>query len=110
MTPKISESSIQKSCLQYLKLLENQGKLMAWRNNSGMMFGEYKGKKWATKLGEAGQPDIFCWYSGWLWALEIKAEKGKQSESQVSWQKKAEKLDVRYHIIRSVDELREIIK
>ena len=104
------EKEIQRACLQYLKILENQGRLMAWRANAGMMFGEYKGKKWAAKLGEAGQPDIFCWYAGWLWALEIKREKGKMSDSQIAWQKKAEKLGVRYHIIRSVDELKEIIK
>ena len=54
------EADIQRTILAYLKLLENQGKLIAWRNNAGVKF--YKtagGKNRAIRLGEAGQSDVF---------------------------------------------------
>lgn len=42
-------------------------------------------------------------------ALETKTEKGKQSTSQVWWQAEAEKAGVSYHIVRSVEDVKNII-
>jgi len=42
-------------------------------------------------------------------ALDTKVEKGKQSSSQIWWQAEAEKAGVTYHIVRSVEDVKELI-
>jgi hypothetical protein len=43
-------------------------------------------------------------------SVEVKDLKGKQSEGQVEFQKKLEKLDHCYFIVRSVDDVVNILK
>ena len=54
------ESEIQREILRYLALVPG---VTAWRNNTGAMFGEHKGKRWAVRFGKKGLPDIIGWRS-----------------------------------------------
>ena len=42
-------------------------------------------------------------------ALETKTEKGKQSEAQKWWQEEAERAGISYHVVRSVDDVRDLV-
>ena len=82
------------------------------------MQSEYHGKSRFMRFGVAGQADILAFPRGWCscghgackqritptW-LEIKAEKGKQSELQRSFQQQVEREGHRYLIVRDLQEL-----
>lgn len=52
------EREIQRAILDYLALVPG---VSAWRNNTGAMFGEHKGKRWAVRFGAPGISDILGW-------------------------------------------------
>lgn len=74
-----SEKETQNLILHYLNLKGHY----CWRNNTGMFFGEYKGKKWATKVGIKGSSDIIgVDKNGRGLAIEVKKKGGKTSPEQ----------------------------
>jgi len=74
-----TEKQIQQAIMQYL---DYKG-IWNWRNNSGMMFQQYKGKSYAVRLGLKGSPDIFGVLPGGKWlAIEVKDHKGIVSPEQ----------------------------
>ena len=101
------EIVIQKEVLNYLQLMENMGVCYCFRAGSGMIETK-RGNMFKT--GKVGCPDIVCSYKGKFIGLEIKNEKGKQSDYQKEAEQKIIKADGEYHIIRSVDEVLKIIK
>jgi len=58
--PGRRETEIQAEILRYLTLVPG---VVAWRQNTGAMFGEHKGKKWAVRFGKKGVSDIIGWQS-----------------------------------------------
>jgi len=115
---KIAEKDIQRTIKDYLQVMENQGKLMFIRSNSLAVQtkdGHY------VQTGKKGSPDILVWARGKLIvltdkdfirciALEVKSSIGKQSPAQKEWQNKFEKFGGEYYIVRSVEEVMNIIK
>lgn len=95
-----TEKDTQHACLQYLEA----SKIFHYRNNSGAIVSEYKGKKRFVRFGATGSPDIIVVYRGQYIGFEIKDVKGKQSESQVAFQEALEKAGGAYYVIRSIDE------
>ena len=113
---KIKENDIQRTIKNYLQVLENQGKLMFIRNNSGAMpIKGQNGKMRYIKFGKKGSADILVWtQEGYVdccrcIALECKSATGKQSPAQKEWQEKFEKLGGEYYIVRSVEEVMKIV-
>jgi hypothetical protein len=114
---KVSESAIQRSILDYLAARH----IFAIRINSGTQIGSYKGKKWAIHMAAPGTADILAFPSYFFpcigascvkqqihvvpYWLEVKAEKGAQSELQESFQEQVELLGHRYAVVRSIDEV-----
>lgn len=98
------EKHIQKAIINYLTIK----KVFFWRNNSGAFISEYKGKKSFTKFGETGSPDICVIKDGHFIGLEVKNEKGKQSEGQIDWEKRSKEAGASYHIVRSIDDCMKI--
>ena len=117
----MKEIQIQKAIKDYLQILENQGKLMFLRNQAG---GYATKEGHYIKMGKKGSPDLLVWKPSVEWddlayeevnivraiALEVKAEKGKQSPAQKEWQDKFEKFGGEYYIVRSVEEVMNIIE
>jgi len=115
----MKEIQIQKAIKDYLQILENQGKLMFLRNQAG---GYATKEGHYIKMGKKGSPDLLVWKRRYFCtgddgfdyveaiALEVKSPKGKQSQSQIEWQKKFEKIGGKYYIIRSVDDVMEILE
>ncbi len=119
---KVSESAIQRSILDYLAARH----IFAIRVNAGMHFSESKGKKYVTQLAAPGTADILAfprirqrditaygkspganlWYEvpTIIW-LEVKTEKGKQSDLQKSFQAQVEAEGHRYAIVRSIEDV-----
>ena len=105
------EKYIQSACMNYLELLENQGKLYFFRSQAGAVHTiRGNGSKGFFRTGRAGAPDITVCYKGKFVGLEIKNEKGKQSAYQEQAQKQIEKTGGYYFIVRSLDELVKLLK
>src|SRR3990167_11017684 len=114
------EAEIQKAILDWLQLLENQGRLIFKRNNAGMRFGEYKGKNYAIKLGVAGSPDIELVVPVWndderiiygqALAIEVKRPGQKLRENQEAYRKKFEDVGGVWLTAHSLDEVVEFLK
>jgi len=95
------EKAIQKSILDYLGYRQK----CFWRNNSGAMVSEYKGRQRFMRFGENGSPDIFVVKNGNIYGLEVKNEKGKQSDSQKEWEDKFTKAGGIYKVVRSLEDV-----
>ena len=100
---KVSESEIQKQILSYLKLK----RVLAMRINTK---GEFRktgpGTGVLLKNENRGFADILCIHKGIPIFLEIKTEKGKQSEEQKDFANKVTLEGAYYFIIRSIEDLR----
>ena len=106
---KISEKQIQKSCIEYLQYLENLGKLMFLRLNSGNMFMSSGSKRYKIKLCKEGTADLMLIIKGVPIFVELKTISGKQSSHQIDFEKLAHKNGVKYCLIRSVDAFTELV-
>ena len=103
----MKESGIITAICQYLQYLENQGKCLFQRNNSGAL-PTVRGS-W-IRFGKAGAPDFIIWLpQGKNICLEVKNEIGKLSPIQKKFRDKITKLGYEYFIVRSVDEAEKII-
>ena len=79
----------QRQIMDYLSLKD----IFHYRNNSGALGAEHKGKKWFVRFGALGSPDIICvmpYYDGgpchWPVSWDRgKTVKGKQSVHQTEW-------------------------
>ena len=112
----MKESDLKRSVYEYLLILENQGKLWFERLNSGEAYKRYKDKSHRIVLCRKGTSDfIVVLYDFWgndvveVCFLECKSDKGKQSGEQKYFEDKVTEQGAEYYIIRSVDEVKEIL-
>ena len=107
---KTSEKDVQKSCLDYLQMLRNQGKLLFVRNNSvAGNFMRPDGSQGYIRNNMPGSPDLFVFVNQETIHLELKSSTGEQSPEQKEWERVATKLGHKYYVIRSVEELVKIL-
>ena len=97
----MSETELDSACQQYLTL---KG-IFYWRNNTGALVSEYKGKKRFIRYGATGSPDIFALKDGKLIGIECKFGKNKQSEGQIEFQRQMEKNGAKYLLIYDIEQL-----
>ena len=115
----LSEAAIQRQILDYLTL---RG-IFAWRNNSGAVKIAGKGKDRFMRFGMPGSADILGIFpeetivirldnaakdkgrSGRLWAIEVKAAKGKLSPAQESFRDAVVANGGKYTLARSVEDV-----
>jgi heterodisulfide reductase subunit C len=125
---KTLEGMVLKAVMDYLPARH----ILAFRMNTGTMAGEHKGKKWFVKFGVPGMADILAFQDQWycpecdwsttrctcewsraalvpLW-IEVKSEKGKQSDLQKSFQEQVESHGHRYVVVRSVEDVEAALK
>ena|SRR3990167_6765979 len=76
----VTEHELQKLILEYLNLKGH----FAWRNNTGAMVAEYKGKKRFWRAGLKGSSDILgiAKKDGKLIAIECKGKDGHPTREQ----------------------------
>lgn len=107
---KSDEIGIQSTICDYLALKEKQGKLMYWRQNNIQPSGFKNGKRFFYKTNnhsKKGIPDIIVIKDGFFIGLEIK-DKGKQSPDQKAFEKLVKENGAEYHIIKRLEDLKEI--
>ena len=125
MKPKllISESAIQRAILDYLQLLQNQGKILFLRLNAGKFPIQNKNGKWRMLRGApAGWSDIIVWKPiaqeiginatfSFLrtYFLEVKSSSGKLLGDQMAFEQQVQRLGGKYYVVRSVEEVKQIL-
>jgi len=103
----VSEHDIQNVIIQYLTTVG----WFVWRNNSGMMFGEYKGKKWATKMGTPGLPDLFAVKDNYpLVGIEVKRPGKEATPIQAAIHEDLKRHGVAVLVAHSLEEVQRYIK
>lgn len=111
---KLTETEIQSSIIDYLELLESQGKLWFSRlNNIPPVNKGTDGKMSFRKLPKGvkkGIPDILVISKGRTIAIEVKTKTGKQSSDQEEVEKQFKKQGQEYYVVRSLSEAIDILK
>lgn len=106
----MTETQIQSQIIDYLQLLENQGKLFVQRvNNMGVYDPKVKAHRRFPKGAKKGFPDIICLKDGLLIGLEVKTNVGKQSKEQKEMEKLMKEHGAAYFVVRSLDEVIKIV-
>lgn len=107
----MKESEIQSAIIDYLTVLENQGKLFFQRTNNNTVYDPI-GKRFRSlaKGQKKGFPDILVLMSGVCIGIEVKTKIGQQSREQKAMQKYFEEQGSRYYVVRSVEDVRKILK
>jgi hypothetical protein len=96
------EKHIQRQILEYLDL---KG-IFAWRNNSGAVFSEYKGRKRMIRYGLKGSSDILgILNDGRFLAIEVKKPDGKPTTEQLEFIDRINKNGGLAFIARSITEV-----
>ena len=97
---RLSESQIQKQVIEALRRLD----VYVLRVNSGGHLGR-------VKLAPTGTPDLIGYLppNGQMFALEVKADRGKLSEAQEAWAERARKAGVLVGVVRSAQEACDLI-
>lgn len=95
------EKEIQRQILDYLEIKH----IFHWRNNTGAMVSEYKGKKRFMRFGAVGSSDIFALKEGKFYAIEVKTDKGIVSEEQQNFLENIALNDGIPVVARSLDDI-----
>lgn len=100
--PPQSEKSIQKQCLDWLTL---KG-IFHYRNNTGAVAAQYKGKQRFIRFGHPGISDIIgIAPDGRFLAIEVKRADGKLTEAQEVFLEQVEKSGGIALVVRSLEDL-----
>ena len=97
----MSEHDAQKAILDWLAYR----RIFHWRNNTGAMVSEYKGKTRFMRFGSVGSPDIFVLKNGVCYGIEVKGPKGTQSDAQKEFQVRFEVAGGVYILAKGIDEV-----
>jgi len=102
------EKEIQYTITQYLEYQKN---LYFIRTNSfAGAFMRRDGSSGYIKNNKAGCPDIIVLKDGRFIGLEVKTDKGKQSDLQKEAEEKIERCGGEYYIVRNLEDVVEILK
>lgn len=100
------ESDILNSICEYLSYKKD---LMFWRQNTSSIFNaKYGTYRAMPKYSMNGIPDIIVIKDGFFVGLEVKRNKGKQSEAQKEFEKICKENGGEYWIVRNIDDVKEI--
>ncbi len=102
----MKESKIQRGILDYLELFSRNNDLYFFRAGSGAMRTE-AGRYFKT--GRPGCPDIVCCHKGQFIGLEVKTEKGRQSQSQIKTEAQIKCSGGQYYIVRSIADVKRVL-
>jgi hypothetical protein len=92
----VPESDVLRCVLDYAFRLGGYG----YRQNSGAVVSEYKGKKRFIRYGEVGASDTVLIIGGGVFFVECKDELGKQTQEQRDWQANIEQAGGVYLLCR----------
>ena len=107
---RTDEKNLAVAVEQTFQLLENQGKLLWIRNDSGVEHRQYTRKDgsmsaYRRAYGRKGSPDYVVVMPKQTIFVELKTAVGRSSPEQIEWQYKTHRLGIEYYLVRSTDEL-----
>jgi len=103
---KESERNILYGIKQYLQLIENSGKLIWIRNNTGAISVGNEGSKRFIRFGRQGSPDLIVFLQGGKTIfLEVKRKGACQTKEQREFEQKVRELGYDYFVVSSVEEV-----
>ncbi|KKK89499.1 hypothetical protein LCGC14_2732490 [marine sediment metagenome] len=106
----MKEADLKRTVQEYLDWGQNQGRWLYLRLNAGN-FIEVRGNTRRRVMGcQPGTSDFVVITNISTSFIELKSEKGKQSETQKEFQAKVEELGCYYFIIRSIEKLMEVLE
>lgn len=106
------ESAIQSVIIDYLQILENQGKLFFQRTNNIAVSDIRDGKRFfraMPKGAHKGFPDLIIIKNGALIGIEVKSKKGKQSKEQKKIEEQFIKNGATYFVVSDLNKLIDIV-
>ena len=118
----MSEADLKYAVEEWLQYKMNAGELYFDRLNSGSVLVKRGEKVYRVELCREGTADFFVIRARRYFAnapqiitpeiifLELKSEKGKQRPEQGAFQRLVENCGAEYHIIRSIEELEEVLR
>jgi hypothetical protein len=103
-----SEARIQQEIVMFFnnEYPELRGCLCYNNNNS---VGGLRGKLNKFLGVVKGRSDMVLYYKSFSVMIELKTEKGRQSDSQRAWQYLMQKQGFEYYVVRSLEEFKELI-
>ena len=105
----MNERHLQRQAIEYLTYEQNSGRLLFLRVNSGMIPIDAARRR-MVRMAPAGFPDLIIFGQRRTVFVELKSEKGKQTESQREFERKAQTLNYQYAVIRSFIELQALVQ
>lgn len=114
MTLHLKEADLKLQVEQYLQFKQNKGELFYLRLNSGQtIITNDEGIRRRISGCPPGTADflvllgvpIWCW----MMFLELKSEKGKQTDEQKEFEATVKKFGAEYRVIRSLEELEVLV-
>jgi hypothetical protein len=106
---RASEDSIHISIVDYLKTALPASALV-WHTPNTFSTAKPQFHAKLKRLGRvAGIPDLFVLFGGELIALEVKAVKGRLSGDQRAIHAKLKEQGIACHIVRSIDDVAEVL-
>ena len=109
----MKESEIQSQIIDFLQILEKQGKLFFQRTNNVPISMMRNGKRVFRSMPQGakkGFPDIIVVVDGYFIGLEVKTLIGRQSEHQKAMEKLIIENGGVYVVVRSLDDVINILK
>lgn len=109
------EKKIQRAIENYLKIRQDSGKILYIKNSVSTRFIE-QNSVYVSIQFKIGSPDLLIFMKDIkkdclrTIGLEVKTATGKQSPEQIGWQERFEKLGGEYYIVRSLDDVINIIE
>ena len=100
---KVKESDIQKSCIDYLKYKN----IFCFKIANTGTFKKATGSYIPSQT--KGIPDLVMHLHGEVRYVEFKTPTGRMSEHQIAFKEECDKARIYYYIIRSLDELVEVV-
>lgn len=101
------ETDIQKAICDYLSLRKH----FFWRSNNTPISQIENGKRVFRKMSKyavAGVPDIIVIKDGFFIGLEVKQDKGRQSDGQKEFEKMCKNAGGEYYVVRSIDDVQNV--
>ena len=113
---EITEAQLKQGIIEYLQYGMNQLKWWFTRLNSGQAFVKRGNKYYAIQLSDAGTADLlvikrreFSYGRPRVIFIELKSRRGKTSPDQDAFKVLVESQGASYAVVRSLEELQEII-
>ena len=100
---KVLEKDIQNAICEYLAYKGH----FFWRQNTAPIFREGRFMS-MPKFSINGVPDIIVIWQGNFIGIEVKRPGGKLSESQKEFQKRCLKAGGEYHVVTSLDQMKDL--